>query len=123
MRKILLLALFIFCNAYFFCSCRYFTQSSNHDQSNAEKLVQKYMINLYHNSYRYNSISFGALDSVKDSVVNFNGKSEILKGAGWKKIENTYLIKDSRGNTVNQKTDWFLIDSSMTKAGCCILKK
>lgn len=122
MKRVLISTLIILCCVCLLDGCHYFTEASSHDQDFAEKVSKAAMFEKYRRgTSQYESVSFGQLMRIKDSVVNLNGSKINLKHRTWKEIENNYVLKRD-GQITDRKTDWILVDSTETEAICCLIK-
>lgn len=104
-------------------SCKYFSAPASHDQEFAEKLTKIAMNDKYRANSHYESVSFGPVTVIKDSVININGSRVGLHHHKFMQIENKYVLKDPDGNITDKLSAWLVIDSAFSEAICCMVKK
>lgn len=80
--------------------------------------VKVYLDSTLNDPKSYESVSFGKIYYLKDTVVDLNGKPDTLKYHGSMQVLHTYRAKNAFGAVIT-KTEWFQIDSTMRKAECC----
>lgn len=96
------------------CSCQITKEQK------AKKLVDDYLKGTLNDPGSYESVSFGNLRPMKDTIVMLSNKPDTIHYNGRCQIEHTYRAKNEYGGIVT-KTDWFQVDSAMTKALCCFV--
>lgn len=106
---------------YLFIIILYSCNSFQTKQQIAQRLIKKYLDSSLNNPRSYEDVSFGKLYRLKDTVGTFQGKTDSIKYNGLYQIQHTYRATNNFGAIITT-SEWFQIDSAMTKAMCCFMK-
>lgn len=87
-------------------------------QQKAERMVKNYLDTTLDDPKKYESVKFGNLIFLKDTVIDLEGKPDTIKLAGLCEIEHTYRGSNKFGAII-MKTDIFQLDLKNNKVWCC----
>jgi hypothetical protein len=100
----------------FLCSCQITSQQK------AEQMVKNYLDTTLDNPKGYESVNFGKLLFLKDTVASFQGgKPDTIKLKELCEIQHKYRGTNKFGATIT-KTEYFQIDFKNNSVYCCFFE-
>jgi len=103
-----------------FSLCLLMLSCSPSKEKKSQEMIQDYLSKTLNDPKSYESVSFSPIYYLKDTISQFQGRPDTTIYHHSFMMQHTYRGKNALGGVVTN-TEYFKIDSAMTKVDCCFV--